>query len=283
MSEHTPLYHSQNEQRYQRQQLIQEYQQKYSCRLVVFLGLIAPWSPTYFEELLFGANSDEDLHLLLASPGGDGEVAVRLARAIQSRCKEFVVVVPDSAKSAGTLLALGAHRIIMGPTSDLGPVDPQIQLRPSAPFVAAKDVIAAVEEAAARVQAAPAQSGTYALYSALLSDVTAVTLQQARSAVERTKDLVKEALGSNPDRSAKDIEKLAREIHSKLLDQPNSHAAIVGAKVALETGLPVQEISAANDQWQRIWNLWTRYSLLNQQIYESSMASQMIQWMQPSS
>ena len=38
------------------------------------------------------------------------------------------VIVPDYAKSAGTLIALGADRIVMGETSELGPIDPQITL-----------------------------------------------------------------------------------------------------------------------------------------------------------
>ena len=38
------------------------------------------------------------------------------------------VIVPDYAKSAGTLMALGADRIIMSETSELGPIDPQVIL-----------------------------------------------------------------------------------------------------------------------------------------------------------
>jgi len=70
---------------------------------------------------------DQDLHLLVAFPGGDGEVAVRLVRAALARSKTLTVIVPDQAKSAATLLALGAHEILMGSTSDLGPVDPVLQ------------------------------------------------------------------------------------------------------------------------------------------------------------
>jgi len=279
-SEHTPLYHAQNEQRYQRQALIREYEAAHSCRLVIMNAVILPWSMTVFEELLFGADPQKDLHLLLASPGGDGETAVRIARSAQTRSKRFVVIVPDSAKSAGTLLALGAHEIIMGPTSDLGPVDPQVQLKPNSPFVAAKDVISAVEDATQKVQAAP---GTYALYSALLSDVSAVTLQQARSAVERTKDLIKAALSANPDRSEADVDRLAADVHQSLVERPHSHAAVVGAKEARAVGLPVQDIAASDPLWQHAWSLWTRYFHLGQMAYESGTASQLIPWNIPTS
>ena len=50
------------------------------------------------------------------------------------------------AKSAATLLTLGAHHIMMGPASDLGPIDPQFFINNE--LVAAKDIIAAVDDAA---------------------------------------------------------------------------------------------------------------------------------------
>ena len=64
-------------------------------------------SITLFEEALYDANPSEDLHVLLSTPGGDGETALRLIRQAQSRCKELTVIVPDQAKSAGTLFAIG--------------------------------------------------------------------------------------------------------------------------------------------------------------------------------
>jgi len=89
------------------------------------IDVIFPDSVTYFEELISDANPAEDLHLLLDTPGGDGETAIRPVRSAQARCRELTVIVPNQAKSAGTILAIGAHWIIMGPASDLGPVDPQ--------------------------------------------------------------------------------------------------------------------------------------------------------------
>ena len=48
--------------------------------LVVLIDVIVPDSVTYFEELLFDVDPSTDLHVLLGSPGGDGETAVRLTR-----------------------------------------------------------------------------------------------------------------------------------------------------------------------------------------------------------
>ena len=127
MTVRTPLYEAGHAARYERQGLIRQYQTEYSCRLVVMQDDLFPHSIQLFEETLFDADPQEDLHIMLATQGGDGETALRLIRQAQSRCRELTVIVPDQAKSAGTLFVLGAHHIYMGPTSDLGPVDPQFQ------------------------------------------------------------------------------------------------------------------------------------------------------------
>jgi len=125
------------------------------CRLVVLIDAIFADSITFFEELLVDADPDEDLHLLLDTPGGDGEAAIRIVRSAQARCRELTVIVPNQAKSAGTILALGAHHILMGPTSDLGPIDPQFQQPSRQGLFSAKDLIAAVDQAEKAIAAKP--------------------------------------------------------------------------------------------------------------------------------
>src|SRR5262249_10232736 len=145
----------QNAARYERQGLIRDYQSKYGCRLAVVSGPIVYQTLVYLEELIHEADPSIDLHVMLTSDGGDGETALRIAKSLQSRCKELTVVIPDRAKSAATMIALAAHHITMGPFGDLGPIDPQLQLEGRTAFTPAKDIVAAVEDATARIQAAP--------------------------------------------------------------------------------------------------------------------------------
>ena len=187
----SPLYHAENAQRYERQALISTYERTYDCRLVVLFDMLFPFSMNLFEELVYDADPRQDMHLMLSTPGGDGETAVRLVRSAQRRCRELTVIVPDQAKSAGTILALGAHHILLGPTSDLGPIDPQFQI--SQGLVSAKDIIAALGAAEQAIQANP---DTYSLHASLLADVTALMVQQARSALARSEDIMREALTS---------------------------------------------------------------------------------------
>ncbi len=65
--------------------------------------------------------------LLLESPGGDAHAAYRIARLLQRRSENrLTVIVPQYAKSAATLLALGASRLIVSENAEFGPLDVQI-------------------------------------------------------------------------------------------------------------------------------------------------------------
>ena len=215
----SPLYEAQHAARYERQVLIRNYEVEFGARFVVLCDTLFPLSVPLFEETIFDANPDEDLHMLLATPGGDGETAIRLVRQAQSRCQRPTVIVPAQAKSAGTLLALGANEILMSATSDLGPVDPQLQLRDGL-YAAGKTIISAVEDAEARIQANPE---TFPLIAALLEDVTALHVQEARQGIARSGDQVREAIASHPDRTDQEVEELADALREPLINRPQSH------------------------------------------------------------
>ena len=270
-SPQSPLHQAANAGRTDRQRLIREYESRFGTRLVVMIDAISYDSFTLLKEVLFDCGPDRDLHLMVDSPGGVGEVAVRMARATQSHCRELTIIVPDQAKSAATLLALGGHHILMAPGSDLGPIDPQILWRRER--VAAKDIISAVEDAIRSVEGSPA---TYPIYSVLLGDLTAVLVQQARSALNSTEDLLGKALLSNPDRTMEQHQRLQEYLRSALIELPQSHAALFSADAALGAGLSVENVRPESDRWRMIWRLWTRYFVLgnSKSVYESSSASQ---------
>lgn len=268
----SPLFHAEHADRYSRQELIRLYEDENDCRLIVMVDAIFAYSVPLFEELIHDADKGQDLHLMLHSPGGDGETAVRLARAAQARCDRLSVIVPDRAKSAGTLLAMGANQILMGPTSDLGPVDPQLQF-PDGTLTSAKNVIDAVAAAEEAVKRTPE---TYPIHAALLSNVDALMVELARSALGRTTDLVKEALGSNPTRTKSLITSIAKAVDKPLIKAPKSHGAIFGAKAAAEAKLPICELDPESRQWQIIWRLYAKYFALQKRIYEGATCSHVV-------
>ena len=60
--------------------------------------------------------------------GSSIDAAEKLIRMVRSTVgeTEFRIIVPEFAKSAGTLMILGADRVVMSDMSELGPIDPQM-------------------------------------------------------------------------------------------------------------------------------------------------------------
>jgi len=69
----------------------------------------------------------EKIDLLLHSYGGAVDTPYKVVMLIREFCNEFGVIVPFVAKSAASMLVLGADEVVMGPFSELGPIDPLIK------------------------------------------------------------------------------------------------------------------------------------------------------------
>ncbi len=86
----------------------------------------------------FGANSasapggypveplPERIHVILHSRGGSLDSAYKVVLFLRSFAKDVRVYVPRRAKSAATLIAVGADQVVMSPFAELGPLDTQI-------------------------------------------------------------------------------------------------------------------------------------------------------------
>ena len=275
----TPLFHAEHSDRYERQALIGHYQKLTGVNLIVVIDQITPTNMTILEELLFDCDPALDLHLLLASPGGDGETALRMVRFMQARCRELTVIVPDQAKSAATILCLGAHHILMGPGGDLGPIDPQMIRYENGHAVmaaSAKEIVAAVNEAEKRVTKNP---DSFPLFASLLSEVNMLMVEQARSALDRSAALMVEALKTQGQRSDAEVKTLAARLKAPLIKAPTMHSAVISADDATKLGLPVVKADTASPEWKTLWSLWTRYFAMGcwpanlRAIYEGARAS----------
>lgn len=277
-SSRTPLFEAQHSERYARQRLIGDYQKKTGANLIVMIDQIFPDNMTYLEELLHQCDPSKPVHMLLASPGGDGETAIRIVRSIQSRCTQLTILIPDMAKSAATILCLGADKLIFGPGGDLGPVDPQMRFA-NGTLASAKEIVEAVDEAERRITANPE---TFPLFANLLAEVNMLMVEQARSALTRSEALVTEALSANSQRTPEEIQHLAETLKSPLIDDPASHSAVIPVDSAKQFGLPAEAANYTSETWQIVWALWTRYFSMgafpagNTAIYEGKMASHIL-------
>ena len=71
-------------------------------------------------------HNQTEVDFLIVSNGGDPITALRVMNILRERFEKVNVIIPYSAYSAASLLALGADTIVMHMYSNLGPVDPQI-------------------------------------------------------------------------------------------------------------------------------------------------------------
>jgi len=112
-------------------------------------GSISPFESDKIFSALRRLNTEHPANvlLILLSGGGSIEPAFQISKLCKSSAKErFVVSVPRRAKSAATLLALGADEIHMGPLGELGPIDPQLRGLPALGVVQALKTIASLSE-----------------------------------------------------------------------------------------------------------------------------------------
>jgi hypothetical protein len=145
--------------------------------------------------MLRSVGTIDNLDLIVHSPGGNGLAAEKILDLCRKYCKKKLrVAVPVFAKSAATLIALGADEIIMGETSELGPIDPQTYIiQDNAPQqVSADHFLRAHKEALKKLASDQIQEARAAqIQLALLSPAF---LQQCRDQMDFGKDFATKQL-----------------------------------------------------------------------------------------
>ncbi len=74
-------------------------------------------------------NRAANVALLLITEGGDADAAYRMSRSLQDSYEKFICIIPGYCKSAGTLIAIGAHELVFSGLGELGPLDVQMSKR----------------------------------------------------------------------------------------------------------------------------------------------------------
>ena len=256
----TPLFYSLNAERYRRQLQIKAIERITSRRLLCWVtddhaqldgNDIPPLA-----DILHDLTGDEDVDLLIRSPGGVIDTAEKVVLMLRKRCRGFRVIVPESAKSAATLIALAADEIVMGYASELGPIDPQVpvplpngnwDLRP------AHSILDGLEEIKREADDAGGQLSS--AYLPLLQYLDPALLDVCRQAIRRSRALAETWLEQyqcpgEPEKAASIAERL--EDPSRHL----SHGAVIDATQARDMGLNVTELAPDNPLWDRIWRLY---------------------------
>ncbi len=80
----------------------------------------------YLIEHLDKIGIQKKISLLLHTNGGSTIAAWNIVNLVRQFCDTFEVIVPAKARSAGTLMCLGANNIVMTKQAILGPIDPSV-------------------------------------------------------------------------------------------------------------------------------------------------------------
>lgn len=198
--------------------------------------------------------------LMLSTPGGDGLAAERIVNTLRaySGTRDYWVIVPGKAKSAGTIVAMGAGKIIMAPSSELGPVDPQI--------IRTEDGRRRVFSAHALVTgydtlfgAATQATGPIEPYLQQLSHYDDREINSYRAAIDLSEDIAKKLLASGMMQGT-DIGQISKQIEIFLNPSAETlaHGRPIYAQEAKDCGLVVESLDVQSDLWLRIYELYVR-------------------------
>jgi hypothetical protein len=114
--------------------LYKEIEKSRNSKLLVYITGDRPGMETqihpeildYFIDHLDKMGKQRKITLFLYTRGGSTLAAWSLVNLIRQFCEDFEVVVPSKAQSAGTLICIGANRIVMTKQATLGPIDPSL-------------------------------------------------------------------------------------------------------------------------------------------------------------
>jgi membrane-bound ClpP family serine protease len=218
-------------------------------------GSINAFDVTPFQDLILDCAQGSDIDLLLQTSGGDIDAAEKLVYMLRERAKSLRVIVTDRAKSAGTLIALAADSILMSPTSELGPIDPQVTItqpdgkqltRPAQSYLDGLDEIKQ-DVVRNNGQLNPA-------YFPLLSQLDLALIDYCKKASERSREFAEKWLCRN---MLKNDTAKAKAIAGRLADVKayRSHAMVIDCQEAIQLGLNIEPQDIEGELWSKLWKL----------------------------
>ena len=258
----TPLYAALNSDRYRRQDLIRDIQNKSEFRLICYVAsggcLIEHDDAIYFRDLLHRIGDNENIELMLHTPGGDIDAAEKLILMIRDKIGDgrFRIVVPHRAKSAGTLMVLGADTVVMSDTSELGPIDPQVRIPDEDgkhKWIAAQNYLDAYTEHATTLNANPNDTAA----KIMLEKLDPVLRQRCLAVMDRSRTLAENLLRQGTILSDPTSWTVTA---SELIDTKRwrTHSQVISWRDAKDKkiGLRVDYIHPHDSLWQQYWQVY---------------------------
>ena len=252
---------------------IKAIQNKRGSKVIVYysVSLLDFGDAKILAELLQSIGKQKNLDLFLLSPGGYVDPAFKMAKLCRDFSEEkFSVIIPYYAKSAATLLSLGADELVMGHPSEIGPIDPRIRVKDNygrevdVSATAIKDALKVIEELSGE------SPGKSLKYMPLIEKINLDTLGEYERALKASKQYAKTLLETS--NLLKDKSK-AEEVANSLATGYYSHGYAIYADEARDKlGFNIVFIEN-EDEWKPIWQLYNLYEAF---IDDSKTATQMV-------
>lgn len=199
------------------------------------------------------------LVLVISSPGGDGLAAERIINVCKSYSGtgEFWALVPSKAKSAATMVCFGASKILLGATSELGPIDPQVAMQGSE-GPKRFSVCNIVESYRDLFSRAVREKGNLQPYLQQLSNYDEREIKEMQRAIELSEDIAVRALKSGMMSGASDAN-IKRKIEMFLTPKKKkAHGRSISVEEAIACGLNVERVNIRGELWDAVYELFLR-------------------------
>ena len=275
----TPLFEANHAARYQRQTLISQIQSGTTRSLICYVsgsqGMIDENDTMPFVDLLHRAPRDRDVDLLLHTGGGSVDAAEKLMWMLKRHVgsARLRVIVPEFAKSAGTVMVLGADSVVMSDMSELGPIDPQALL-----FDRWQSVQNYLDAYNTHADTLKTDRDSIAA-QIMLGKLDPATLRLCEGAVSRARQAAENLLKRGMFRNGGNWSRTVSEV----LDTTRwlSHGQMISWEDARDPqlGLVVEHLEYHAEEWQKYWRLYCLQRLAvgnRQKLYESACVSLII-------
>lgn len=253
-----------------RQELIKEIEELTKRRLLVYVAdfnkpnnNINLQDKTGFSDLVEDIQ-EKEVDIVVNSPGGSAEVTESLVGILRSKFENIRFAIPNSAKSAATLLCLSGDKLLMDHRSELGPIDPQISYLTSdgRKQEAAEDILGGFEE----IKKILSKEGPSAIpaYIPLLSKYTIGLLTSCENARELSATLAQEWLGRymfKDTPQTKKPEEIKKYFASRR--KTRSHSRPILIDKCLNLGMDIIDLREQKNSnlARKLWELWCLYAL----------------------
>ena len=187
----------------------------------------------------------ERLTLILHTKGGNTASAWQLVNLLRTFCDELEIIVIRRALSAGTLICLGANKILMTKQATLGPIDPSLSgpLNPQVPGTPHRAPVS-VEAVQGYLDVAQKELGINdasalaSIWNGLAAHIHPLVLGQIFRSRQQIRSLATRLL----EHQQIELEK-AKKIVSFLCSESGSHDHALNRREARELGLTIENPS----------------------------------------